>query len=97
MESQQTVCVKCFCEKFPVEVVKAAVLFGVQALGYNEPTDEQMHILWAFLVGSDVSPVFPPEVESPCTMLPYCQLLDTFDLWARVTSKDGKSLAAASL
>ena len=35
-------------EKFPVEVVKAAVLYGVQALGYDEPTEEQMHILRAF-------------------------------------------------
>jgi len=80
MESQQTVCVKRLREKLPVEVVKAAVLFGVQALGYNEPTDEQMHILRAFLVGSDVFTCFPPRVESPCATLPYCQLLDTFDL-----------------
>ena len=59
MESQQTVCVKRLREKFPVEVVKAAVLFGVQALGYDEPTDEQMHILRAFLVGSDVFACLP--------------------------------------
>ena len=59
MESQQTVCVKCFCEKFPVEVVKAAVLFGMQALGYDEPTDGPMHILRACLVGSDVFACLP--------------------------------------
>jgi len=53
------VCVKRLREKFPVEVVKAAVLFGVQALGYDEPTDEQMHILRAFLVGSDVFACLP--------------------------------------
>ena len=29
-------------------MVNAAVLFGVQALGYDEPTEEQMHILQAF-------------------------------------------------
>ena len=43
-------CVKCLRERFPVEVVKAAVLFGVQALGYDEPTEEQMHILLAFFL-----------------------------------------------
>ena len=76
-------CVKRLRERFPVEVVKAAVLFGVQALGYDEPTEEQMHILRAFsFVGSDVSPVFLPgvNVESICAMLPYRQLLDTYDL-----------------
>ena len=31
-------------------------------------------------VGSDVSPVFLPGVESICAMLPYRQLLDTYDL-----------------
>ena len=49
MESQlNAVGVKRLRERFPVEVVKAAVLFGVQALGYDEPTEEQMHILRAF-------------------------------------------------
>ena len=34
-----------------------------------------------FFVGSDVSPaVFLPGVESICAMLPYRQLLDTYDL-----------------
>ena len=75
------VCVKRLRERFPVEVVKAAVLFGVQALGYDQPTEEQMHILRAFFfVGSDVSPVFLPGMESICAMLPYRQLLDTYDL-----------------
>ena len=41
-------CVKRLRERFPAEVVKAVVLFGVQALGYDEPTEEQMHILQAF-------------------------------------------------
>ena len=59
MESQQTVCVKRLREKFPVEVVKAAVLFGMQALGYDEPTDQQMHILQAFWFGSDVFACLP--------------------------------------
>ena len=74
-------CVKRLHERFPVEVVKAAVLFGIQALGYDEPTEEQMHILRAFFfVGSDVSPVLLPGVESICAMLPYRQLLNTYDL-----------------
>ena len=33
-----------------------------------------------FFVGSDVSPVFLPGVESICAMLPNRQLLDTYDL-----------------
>ena len=33
-----------------------------------------------FFVGSDVSPVFLTGVESICAMLPYRQLLDTYDL-----------------
>ena len=59
MEPHVTVCVKRLREKFPVEVVKAAVLYGVQALGYDEPTEEQMRILRAFLVGSDVFACLP--------------------------------------
>ena len=34
-----------------------------------------------FFVGSDVSPIFLPGVESICAMLPYSQLLDTYDLF----------------
>ena len=51
MELEQTVCVKRLRETFSVEVVKTAVLFGVQKLGYGEPTDEQKLILQAFLAG----------------------------------------------
>ena len=48
MESQLNGVCQVSSRKVPVEVVKAAVLFGVQALGYDEPTEEQMHILRAF-------------------------------------------------
>ena len=59
MEPEQSVCVKRLRETFSVEVVNTAMLFGVQKLGYDEPTDEQKHILQAFLAGKDVFACLP--------------------------------------
>ena len=98
MEPEQsvTVCVKRLRETFSVEVVNTAVLFGVQKLGYDEPTDEQKHILQAFLAGKDVFACLPTGSENPFVTLPYHQLLSTYDLKVRRTFRD-KSLAAALL
>ena len=41
------VLVKRLKRKFPVDVVKAAVLFGVQKLRYDQPTVDQTSVLRA--------------------------------------------------
>ena len=51
--------VKRLKREFPVDVVKATVLYGVQKLGYDQPTVDQSSILQAFLLGQDVFASLP--------------------------------------
>ena len=46
-------------QEYPVDVVKTAVLYSVQKLGYDQPTADQSSILRAFLLGKDVFACLP--------------------------------------
>ena len=63
------VLVKRLKRKFPVDVVKAVVLFGVQKLGYDQPTVDQTSVLRAFLLGEDVFASLPTGSEKSLASL----------------------------
>ena len=54
---------------FPIQEVDEAILKGVRALGYHQPTDDQKDAIRSFLGGEDVLFSLPKGVENPFALL----------------------------